>query len=195
MLWERPGAVGHDGLRQPARDGLAGQPRRRGLTARVGTLGMSMGSTMAWWLAALDERVQGDGGHQLPDRLLRPSSPHKGLRSARHLLLRARRSSKHFTTSQINALIAPRAHLGLAGLRDDAHAASTAWIASTAICSRCIPRSAMPSGGSCCATTSRIRRRRRGVRRSKRSSRSGSDRPTKGQDRRMSLLVPPAAGT
>jgi hypothetical protein len=25
---------------------------------------------------------------------------------------------KHFTTAQINALIAPRAHLGLAGLRD-----------------------------------------------------------------------------
>jgi len=25
---------------------------------RVGTLGMSMGSTMAWWLAALDERVR-----------------------------------------------------------------------------------------------------------------------------------------
>src|SRR4030095_8589292 len=26
--------------------------------ARIGTLGMSMGSTMAWWLAALDERIK-----------------------------------------------------------------------------------------------------------------------------------------
>ena len=26
--------------------------------ARLGTLGLSMGSTMAWWLAALDERVR-----------------------------------------------------------------------------------------------------------------------------------------
>src|SRR5690606_38557733 len=25
---------------------------------RIGTLGMSMGSTMSWWLAALDERVR-----------------------------------------------------------------------------------------------------------------------------------------
>jgi dienelactone hydrolase len=27
-------------------------------TARVGTLGMSMGSTMAWWVAALDPRIK-----------------------------------------------------------------------------------------------------------------------------------------
>ena len=25
---------------------------------RIGTIGMSMGSTMGWWLAALDERVK-----------------------------------------------------------------------------------------------------------------------------------------
>ena len=51
------GAVGHDGLRQPAGDGLAGRAAGR-RCARIGTLGMSMGSTMAWWLAALDERVK-----------------------------------------------------------------------------------------------------------------------------------------
>ena len=84
--------------------------------SRIGTVGMSMGSTMAWWLAALDERIKvtvdiccltdfhtllamkGLGGHgvyyYVPGLL------------------------KHFTTSQINALIAPRAHLGLAGLQD-----------------------------------------------------------------------------
>jgi acetyl esterase/lipase len=84
--------------------------------SRVATVGMSMGSTMAWYLAALDERIKvtvdiccltefrtllemkGLGGHgvyyYVPSLL------------------------KHFTTSEINALIAPRAHLGLAGLQD-----------------------------------------------------------------------------
>lgn len=83
---------------------------------RIGTLGMSMGSSMAWWTAALDPRIkvcvdiccltdfqtllelQGLQGHGIyyyvPDLL------------------------NHFTTAQINALIAPRAHLGLAGNQD-----------------------------------------------------------------------------
>ena len=83
---------------------------------RIGTLGMSMGSTMAWWVAALDERVkvcvdiccltdfqalieaQGLSGHGIYYYV--PS------------LL------KHFTTAQINALICPRPHLGLAGNLD-----------------------------------------------------------------------------
>ena len=55
---EGPGAVGHDGLRQPARARLARRARRTSTAARIATLGMSMGSTMAWWLAALDERVK-----------------------------------------------------------------------------------------------------------------------------------------
>src|SRR5262249_16914853 len=76
---------------------------------RIGTLGLSMGSTMAWWTAALDTRVKvcvdlccltdfealietrGLDGHGLyyyvPGLL------------------------KHFSTARINALIAPRAHL------------------------------------------------------------------------------------
>ena len=83
---------------------------------RIGTLGLSMGSTMAWWTAALDERVKvcvdiccltdfdalvesngldGHGVYYYVPRLL-----------------------KHFTTSQINALIAPRPHLALAGNKD-----------------------------------------------------------------------------
>lgn len=84
--------------------------------ARIGTLGISMGSTMAWWVAALDERIKvcvdiccltdfdalvADGG--LDRHGVYYYVP--GLR-------------KHFTTSQINALIAPRAHLALAGLQD-----------------------------------------------------------------------------
>jgi dienelactone hydrolase len=83
---------------------------------RIGTLGLSMGSTMAWWVAALDPRVKvcvdlccltdfdaliesrGLDGHGIyyyvPDLLT------------------------HFTAGQINALIAPRAHLSLAGNYD-----------------------------------------------------------------------------
>ncbi len=84
--------------------------------SRVATLGMSMGSTMAWWVAALDERVRvcvdlccltdfqalidtgnldGHGLYYYVPGLLR-----------------------HFTTAQINALIAPRPHLSLAGIFD-----------------------------------------------------------------------------
>ena len=83
---------------------------------RIATLGISMGSTMAWWMAALDTRIkvcvdlccltdfqalidaQGLGGHGIYYYV--PS------------LL------KHFTTAQINALIAPRPHLSLAGTYD-----------------------------------------------------------------------------
>jgi dienelactone hydrolase len=83
---------------------------------RIGTLGLSMGSTMAWWVAALDERVKvcvdlccltdfaalietgnldGHGiYYYVPDLL------------------------NHFTTAEINALIAPRPHLSLAGNGD-----------------------------------------------------------------------------
>ena len=85
-------------------------------TARIGTIGLSMGSTMAWWLAAIDERVKvcidiccltdfqalvetdrldGHGLYYYVPGLL-----------------------KHFTTAQINALIAPRPHLALAGTQD-----------------------------------------------------------------------------
>jgi len=83
---------------------------------RVATLGLSMGSTMAWWLAALDERVKvcidlccltefealietrgldGHGIYYYVPRLL-----------------------KHFSTAEINDLICPRAHLCLAGNYD-----------------------------------------------------------------------------
>jgi pimeloyl-ACP methyl ester carboxylesterase len=83
---------------------------------RLATLGLSMGSTMAWWVAALDERVkvcvdiccltdfqalidsQGLDGHGIyyfvPGLL------------------------KRFSTVDINALIAPRPHLSLAGNYD-----------------------------------------------------------------------------
>ena len=83
---------------------------------RLATLGLSMGSTMAWWAAALDPRLKvcidlccltdyqalidtnnldGHGLYYYVPALL-----------------------KHFTTSSINALIAPRPHLALAGDHD-----------------------------------------------------------------------------
>jgi hypothetical protein len=85
-------------------------------TARLGTVGMSMGSSAAQWAGALDPRLKvvvdiccltdwhtlvevgGLKGHGIyyyvPDLL------------------------NHFTTAQMNALIAPRAHLSLAGNLD-----------------------------------------------------------------------------
>lgn len=83
---------------------------------RIGTIGMSMGSTMAWWVAALDERIRvcvdicclTDFDALLKNDNLKGHGPYYFVPG----LL------KHFTTSQINALIAPRPHLGLAGNLD-----------------------------------------------------------------------------
>ena len=83
---------------------------------RLATLGLSMGSTMAWWVAALDTRIKvcidlcclTDFQALIETRGL---SCHGAYYFVPGLL-------KHFTTSQINALIAPRPHLSLAGDRD-----------------------------------------------------------------------------
>lgn len=109
VLW---GLMVYDSLR--ALDYLCTRPEVD--VERLATLGLSMGSTMAWWVAALDERVrvcvdiccltdfeelihaQGLDGHGIyyyvPGLL------------------------KQFDTAAINALIAPRAHLALAGNYD-----------------------------------------------------------------------------
>lgn len=84
--------------------------------ARLATLGISMGSTLAWWLAALDPRIK-----VCVD--LCCLTDYEALIAARGLdghgvyyyvpgLL------KHFSTADINALIAPRPHLSLAGEYD-----------------------------------------------------------------------------
>jgi dienelactone hydrolase len=116
MLWRGQvlwGMMVYDSLR--AVDFLAARPDVD--AARIGTLGMSMGSTMAWWLAALDPRIKVTVDincltdfHTL---LAKKALSLHGLYYFVPGLL------NHFTTAQINALIAPRAHLGLAGLRDD----------------------------------------------------------------------------
>jgi dienelactone hydrolase len=115
MLWSGQvmwGMMVFDSLR--AVDYLEGRPDVD--PARIGTLGLSMGSTKAWWLAALDARVKvcidicclTDFEALIAHRALEGHSVYYFVPG----LL------KHFTTAQINALIAPRAHLSLAGIYD-----------------------------------------------------------------------------
>jgi dienelactone hydrolase len=83
---------------------------------RIGTMGMSMGSTMAWWLAALDERVKVCVDlNCLTD--FQTLLEVKGL-NLHGIYYYVPDLLNHFTTSSINALIAPRPHLGLAGSQD-----------------------------------------------------------------------------
>jgi dienelactone hydrolase len=83
---------------------------------RIGTLGLSMGSTMAWWVAALDPRVKlcVDICCMTDFDALVAAN---GL-SGHGIYYYVPKLRKHFTTSQINALIAPRPHLSLAGNLD-----------------------------------------------------------------------------
>lgn len=115
MLWNGQvlwGMMVYDSLR--ALDFLVERPDVD--PQRLGTLGISMGSTMAWWLAALDERVRVTVDICcLTD--FQTLLAKKGL-SLHGVYYYVPRLLKHFTTAQINALIAPRAHLGLAGLQD-----------------------------------------------------------------------------
>jgi hypothetical protein len=84
---------------------------------RIGTLGLSMGSTMAWWVAALDTRIKAcvDICCLTDFQALIEA---KGL-SGHGIYYYVPGLLKYFTTSEINALIAPRAHLSLAGNQDN----------------------------------------------------------------------------
>jgi hypothetical protein len=84
--------------------------------SRIATVGMSMGSTMAWYLGALDERIKVTVDICCLTEF-RTLLEKKGL-SGHGVYYYVPGLLKHFTTSEINALIAPRAHLGLAGLQD-----------------------------------------------------------------------------
>lgn len=83
---------------------------------RMGTLGMSMGGTMSWWTAALDTRIKvcvdicslADFQTLVDERRL----------DGHGLYYYVPGLLKYFTTSDINALIAPRSHLSLAGNYD-----------------------------------------------------------------------------
>jgi cephalosporin-C deacetylase-like acetyl esterase len=115
MLWQGQvlwGMMVYDSLR--ALDWLVERPDVD--PSRIGTLGISMGSTMAWWLAALDPRIKvcvdlcclTDFQALIDSRGL---DGHGIYYYVPNLL-------KHFTTFGINALIAPRPHLSLAGNYD-----------------------------------------------------------------------------
>ncbi len=115
MLWKGQvmwGMMVYDHLR--ALDYLTTRPDVD--AKRIATMGMSMGSTMAWWLAALDERIKVTVDlNCLTDyqELLAENGLNRhGIYYYVPDLL------NHFTTSGINALIAPRPHFGLAGSLD-----------------------------------------------------------------------------
>jgi dienelactone hydrolase len=83
---------------------------------RIATVGLSMGSTMAWWTAALDERVVACADLCcLTDFQALIDS--KGL-AGHGIYYYVPSLLKSFTTSDINALIIPRPHLACAGLQD-----------------------------------------------------------------------------
>jgi hypothetical protein len=85
-------------------------------SSRLGVMGMSMGATKAWWLAALDPRVKvcmdicclTDYEELIKAHGLKEHGIYYYVPS----LL------KHFQTAQINELIVPRAHLSVNGRRD-----------------------------------------------------------------------------
>ena len=115
MLWRGQvlwGMMMFDELR--ALDYLSGHPEVD--PGRVGALGMSMGATKAWWLAALDQRVRAamdvcclTDYQSLIDA--HGLSGHGAYYFVPSLL-------KHFDTFQINQLTVPRAHLSVNGRRD-----------------------------------------------------------------------------
>ena len=97
-----------------ALDYLAGRPEVD--PARLGVLGMSMGATKAWWLAALDPRVRvcldvcclTDFDELIKTQNLKGHGIYYYVPS----LL------KHFSTAQINELIVPRPRLSVNGRQD-----------------------------------------------------------------------------
>lgn len=115
MLWKGQvlfGMMMFDEFR--ALDFLASRPGVDG--ARLGAMGMSMGATKAWWLAALDPRVKvcmdvcclTDYDELIKTHGLKEHGIYYYVPS----LL------KHFQSAQINELIVPRAHLSVNGRRD-----------------------------------------------------------------------------
>ena len=109
VLW---GMMVYDSIR--AMDYLVSRPEVD--PERIGTLGLSMGSTMAWWLGALDERVKlvVDICCLTDYQALIETGNLKG----HGIYYYVPSLLKHFTAGEINALIAPRPHLALAGNLD-----------------------------------------------------------------------------
>lgn len=116
MLWNGQvlyGMMMFDEFR--ALDYLAARPEVD--DSRLGALGMSMGSTKVWWLAALDPRVRVSMDvcclTDFEELLKVHNLSGHGIYYYVPSLL------KHFQTAQINELIVPRAHLSVNGRLDD----------------------------------------------------------------------------
>jgi len=115
MLWRGRvmwGMMVYDSLR--ALDYLVSRPDV--VAGRVATLGISMGSTMAWWTAALDERIDVTVDicclTEFEDLVQTRGLDGHGIYYYVPGIL------NHFTCADINELIVPRPHLSLAGNAD-----------------------------------------------------------------------------
>jgi dienelactone hydrolase len=84
--------------------------------SRIATIGMSMGGLMAWWLAALDERIRVTidicGQVDAHTLIAKRGLDHHGFYSYVPGLL------KHFTTLDIQKRIVPRPRMSLTGRND-----------------------------------------------------------------------------
>jgi len=116
MLWKGQvlwGMMMFDEVR--ALDYLASRPEVD--PQRLGALGMSMGSTKAWWLAALDARLRlcldvcclTDFAELIRNHNLKGHG----------IYYYVPRLLNHFSTAQINELLVPRPRLSVNGRRDD----------------------------------------------------------------------------
>lgn len=115
MLWQGQllwGMMLFDLVR--ALDYLARRPEVE--ATRLGALGLSMGATQAWWLAALDARVACT--IDLCCLTDYQALMDAGNLSGHGIYYYVPSLLKHFTAAEINALIAPRARLSLNGRLD-----------------------------------------------------------------------------
>jgi hypothetical protein len=110
VLW---GMMVYDSIR--GIDYLASRPEVD--ASRLGTVGISLGSTMAWWVAALDQRIKVciDICCLTDFQALMETGNLKG----HGIYYYVPSLLKHFTAARINCLIAPRPHLSLAGNLDN----------------------------------------------------------------------------
>ncbi|KFI03913.1 hydrolase [Bacillus sp. BSC154] len=109
VMW---GMMIYDSLR--ALDYLQSRPDVK--PDRIGTIGMSMGGLMAWWTAALDDRIKVcvDLCSQVDHHVLMTTQ-----NLDRHgFYYYVPSLAKHFSASEIQSMIAPRPHLSLVSVHD-----------------------------------------------------------------------------